>query len=66
MKAKKHNGNDFLERVKRVYDEVDALGLPDGAHWALVGERLGMEGYEVMEVIGDNPTFFGFKKEGAS
>lgn len=52
-----------LQRIKDVYDEVDELNLPDGAHWAMVGERLGMEGYEVMEIMADNPKFFGLTKE---
>lgn len=31
------------DEVKRVMDEVDALDLPDGVHWGVVHERLGLE-----------------------
>lgn len=47
------------EDVKRVMDEVDALDLPDGAHWMLVHERLGLEYGDVFEIISADPKFFG-------
>lgn len=28
------------EQVKAVIDEVDALDLPDGAHWAMVHDHV--------------------------
>lgn len=28
------------ERVKQVIEEVEAHDLPDGAHWAMIHERL--------------------------
>lgn len=52
-----------LQEIKDIYEEIDELDLPDGAHWAMVGERLGMEGYEVMEIMADNPKFFGIIPE---
>jgi hypothetical protein len=47
------------ERVKQVVDEVDALDLPDGAHWMLVHERLGLVHGEVFDIIAKDPGFFG-------
>jgi hypothetical protein len=47
------------EQVKAVIDEVDALDLPDGAHWAMVHERLGLEyGGDVFDYIAADPEFF--------
>lgn len=51
------------EEVKQVMDEVDALDLPDGAHWALIHERLGLEYGDVFDVIADDPGFFGYGEE---
>lgn len=47
------------EEVKQVMDEVDELDLPDGAHWALVHERLGLEYGDVFDIIASDPAFFG-------
>lgn len=47
------------EEIKKVMDEVDALDLPDGAHWAMVHERLGLEYGDVFPIIGAHPHFFG-------
>ena len=47
------------EDVKRVMDEVDSFDLPDGAHWALVHEKLGLEYGDVFTIIAANPKFFG-------
>lgn len=47
------------EDVRRVMAEVDALDLPDGAHWALVHERLDLEYGDVFEIIASDPEFFG-------
>lgn len=47
------------ELVKQVMDEVDALDLSDGAHWALVHERLGLVYGEVFAIIAEHPEFFG-------
>ena len=46
------------DEVKRVMDEVDALDLPDGAHWGVVHERLGLEYGDVFDYIADDPAFF--------
>ncbi len=43
--------------------EVDALDLPDGAHWALVHERLDLEYGVVFDYILDDPEFFGAEME---
>lgn len=47
------------QRVKEVMDEVDALDLPDGAHWALVHERLGLQYGDAFEFMTQDPEFFG-------
>lgn len=47
------------EDVRRVMAEVDALDLPDGAHWALVHERLDLEYGDVFDIIASDPEFFG-------
>ncbi|MBR1187280.1 hypothetical protein [Bradyrhizobium sp. AUGA SZCCT0160] len=52
------------EELKRVMEEVDELNLPDGAHWALVHERLGLEYGEVFEIIAGDPVFFGAIEDG--
>lgn len=49
--------------VKRVMDEVDGLDLPDGAHWAMVHERLGLEYGDVFDYIAADPEFFGATEE---
>lgn len=51
------------ERVKEVMDEVDDLDLPDGAHWAMVHERLGLEYGDVFDYIAADPAFFGVNEE---
>ena len=48
------------ERVKRVMDEVDALGLSDEAYWAAVQKTLGLDDSEVFEIIAEDMTYFGF------
>lgn len=48
------------EQVKQVLDDVGALDLPDGAHWALIHERLGMEYGEVFNIIADDPAYFDY------
>lgn len=51
------------EEVRDVMAEVDALDLPDGAHWMLVHERLDLEYGDVFDYIVDDPEFFGVEKE---
>ena len=41
-------------------DEIDELDLPDGAHWALIHDRLGLEYGDVFEYIAEDPEFFGY------
>jgi len=48
------------ERVKEVMEEVDELDLPDGAHWMMIHERLGLEYGDVFDIISTDPKFFGF------
>ena len=48
------------ERVKRVMEEVDALGLTDEAYWAAVQKMLGLDEGEVFEIIAEDMTYFGF------
>jgi hypothetical protein len=48
------------ERVKRVMEEVDALGLSDEAYWAAVQKMLGLDDGEVFEIIDKDMTYFGF------
>ena len=57
------SGNDVTkEQVKAVMDEVDELDLPDGAHWALVHERLGLAYGDVFTIISAHPEFFRVEK----
>lgn len=46
------------ERVRQVIGEVEELDLPNGAHWALIHDRLGLEYGEVFEIIAEDPEFF--------
>lgn len=46
------------ELVREVMWEVDDLDLPDGAHWALVHERLGLEYGDVFDIIAADIPFF--------
>jgi hypothetical protein len=50
------------ERVREVLEEVDALDLPDGAHWAMVHEKLGLEYGDVFEIMAEHAEFFGLEK----
>jgi hypothetical protein len=47
------------QRVKHVMAEVDDLDLPDGAHWALCHERLGLEYGDLFDILAADPEFFG-------
>jgi len=49
------------EAVKVVLDETEALGLSDGAHWAMVHERLGLPYGDVFSIMARDPEFFGLK-----
>lgn len=39
-------------------DDVEVLDLPDGAHWAMIHERLGLEYGDVFSYISADPEFF--------
>ena len=47
------------EEVRDVMKEVGEYDLPDGAHWMLIHERLGLEYGDVFSFIADDPEFFG-------
>lgn len=48
--------------LKHVMLEVAELDLPDGAHWMLIHERLGLPYGTVFEMIAEDPAFFGASK----
>ena len=48
--------------VLKVMKQVDELDLPDGAHWMLIHERLGLEYGDVFEYFDEDPEFFGIKE----
>jgi hypothetical protein len=54
----RRNRRPTKEQVKAVMDEVEALDLPDGAHWAMIHERLGLEYGDVFDYITADPNFF--------
>lgn len=47
------------QRILDVMNEVDDLDLPDGAHWALIHEKLGLKYGAVFTAIAEDPEFFG-------
>lgn len=51
------------EQVKAVMEEVEALDLPAGAHWAMIHERLGLEYGDVFDFIAADPEFFGYEAD---
>lgn len=46
------------EEIRQVMNEVEDDDLPDGAYWALVHERLGLDYGDVFDVIAEDPEFF--------
>lgn len=52
------NRRPSKERVRSVINEVEALDLPDGAHWAMIHDRLGLEYGDVFDYIAEDPKFF--------
>ena len=48
------------QRVRDVMKEVDAIGLPDGAHWAVIHDRLGLAYGDVFDYVASDPGFFGY------
>lgn len=49
------------EEVRDVMEDVEALDLPDGAHWALIHDRLGLDYGDVFDFIAADPEFFGYE-----
>ena len=49
-------------QVKAVIDEVRELDLPDGAHWMMIHERLGLPYGDVFYFIAEDPEFFGYRQ----
>ena len=49
------------QEVKAVMEEVDDLDLPDGAHWCMIHERLGLEYGDVFDYISNDPEYFGYE-----
>ena len=47
------------EEVRKVMKQVDNMDLPDGAHWCLIHEKLGLPYGDVFEYIAADPAFFG-------
>lgn len=47
------------EQVRDVMSEVEELDLEDGAHWAMIHDRLGLEYGAVFDIIAEDPDFFG-------
>lgn len=48
------------QEVRDVIEEVEELDLPDGAHWALIHDRLGLEYGDVFDIIAADPEYFGW------
>lgn len=48
------------EEVRDVMKEVEELDLPDGAHWAMIHDRLGLEYGDVFDYIAEDPEFFDY------
>ena len=46
------------EQIKAVLEEVEELNLPDGAHWAMVHDRLGMDHGDVFDIMAADPEYF--------
>ena len=49
------------QRVKEVMEEVEALDLPDGAHFCLIEEKLGLDPGDLSSYIAADPDFFGYE-----
>ena len=47
--------------VRDVIEEVEELDLPEGAHWMMIHERLGLEYGDVFDFIAADPEFFGYE-----
>ncbi len=58
MNKRKHRPSK--EEVKAIMDEVEEFDLPDGAHWAMIHDRLGLKYGDVFDYIAEDPEFFGY------
>jgi hypothetical protein len=50
------------EKLRSVMAEVDALDLPDGAHFALIAERMGFDHGDAESMIAGDPEFYGYSE----
>lgn len=48
------------EQVRDVLDDDSLEDLPDGAYWAVVHERLGLEYGDVFDIIAEDLAFYGY------
>lgn len=55
------NTKPTKEDVLKVMHKVDAMNLPDGAHWMLIHEKLNLPYGDVFEYFEKDPAFFGVK-----
>lgn len=62
-RAPGHGNRPTLWLVRDTIEEVEALDLPDGAHWALIHDKLGLEYGEVFDIMVAYPDFFGINIE---
>jgi hypothetical protein len=53
------------DRVRDVIEEVNELDLPEGAHWMMIHERLGLNYGDVFDYIAADPEFYGYKRREA-
>jgi len=51
-------GKPSKQEVKDVMEDVEELDLPDGAHWALIHDLLGLDYGDVFDFIAADPEFF--------
>lgn len=48
------------EKIKEVMEQVEALDLPDGAHWALIHELLELDYGDVFDLLAEDHEYFGY------
>ena len=51
------------EKVRAVLGDMEQHfdDLPDGAWWGIAAERLGMESWELQEIVASDPEYFGWE-----
>lgn len=47
------------KQLRDVIEEIDDLDLPDGAHWQMIHDHLGLEYGVVFDMIAEDPEFYG-------